>query len=112
MVVAKTRQSIADALLSVGAVALDPRAEAFVHSLKTASVQYLAGLAAQQNAGPVIARAALSGEAQCFGVCLAQTKGVDCLNTRGRETEFYFHLINGAACAAPAFFLDFVKTAL
>jgi hypothetical protein len=38
MVVAKTRQSIANAPLSVGAVALNPRAEAFVHSLKAASI--------------------------------------------------------------------------
>jgi hypothetical protein len=33
---------------------------------------------------------------------LAQAKGVNCLNTRGREIKFYFHSINmGAASAAP-----------
>jgi hypothetical protein len=72
MVVAKTRQSIANAPPSVGAVTLDPRAKSVVHRLKAASIQYLAGLASQQNAGPVIARDVLSGEAQCFWACLAQ----------------------------------------
>jgi hypothetical protein len=42
MVVAKTRQSIADAPLSVGAVALNPSTKTCVHSLKAASIQYLA----------------------------------------------------------------------
>ena len=101
MVVIKTRQSIANAPPSVGAVTLDPRAKSVVHRLKAASIQYLARFAPEQNACPVIARDVLSGEAQCFGVFLAQAEGVDCLNTRGRETEFDFHLINGGPLSRP-----------
>ena len=102
MVVIKTRQSIANAPPSVGAVALDPRAKSVVQSLKAASIQHLARFASEQNACPVIARAVASGEAQCFGVFLAQAEGVNCLNTRSRETEFYFHLINMGPLSRPA----------
>ena len=112
MVVIKTRQSIANAPPSVGAVTLDPRAKSVVQSLKASSIQYLAGLAAKQNSGPVIARAVLSGEAQCLRVFLAQAKGVNCLNARRRETEFYFHLVNGAASAARPFWLIFDQVAI
>jgi hypothetical protein len=83
-----------------------------VHRLKASSIQYLAGLAAKQNSGPVIARAVLSGEAQCLRVFLAQAKGVNCLNARRRETEFYFHLVNGAASAARPFWLIFDQVAI
>lgn len=89
------------AALGISAITLNPRAESRVHGLKAGTVEYLTGLAAQQDAGAVVTGRMLRSPAQCFRADLAQAHIFDGRYSCVREVQFDFHGNRAASAAHP-----------